>query len=76
MKTAFRKSFVRDLKAIKDEELLRRVRNVIEDVEAASSLQAIQHVQKMAGASSFYRIRLGDYRLGIAVEEGTVEFVR
>ena len=33
-------------------------------------------MKKLSGASGFYRIRVGDYRVGIAVEDETVEFVR
>ena len=30
----------------------------------------------MSGTTNFYRIRIGDYRIGVAVEGDTVEFVR
>ena len=36
MKTAFRKSFPRDLKKIKDNAVLARVQQVIQEVEAAT----------------------------------------
>jgi mRNA interferase RelE/StbE len=58
---------VRDLQKIRDESLRRRVREAIEHVEAAETLRE---------ASGFYRIRVGDYRIGIAVEGDEVEFVR
>ena len=37
MKTGFRKSFTRDLKKIKDKDLLARVPQVIKEVEAANN---------------------------------------
>jgi mRNA interferase RelE/StbE len=76
MKTAFRKSFTRDLKKLKDNEVLNRVRQVIEEVEAATHLQGVGDLKKMSGTTNFYRIRIGDYRIGIAVEGDVVEFVR
>lgn len=76
MKTAFRKSFTRDLKKIKDNDVYARVQRVIEEVEAATDLQGIGNLKKMSGTTNFYRIRIGDYRIGIAVEEDAVEFVR
>ncbi len=30
----------------------------------------------MKGSEDYYRIRLGDYRLGLRIEEGTVSFIR
>jgi mRNA interferase RelE/StbE len=76
MNTTFRKSFLRDLKKIKDQTVLDSVRQVIEEVEAAPNLQAIGNLKKMSGTLDFYRIRIGDYRIGIVVEGDVVEFVR
>jgi mRNA-degrading endonuclease RelE of RelBE toxin-antitoxin system len=49
---------------------------VIEEVEEAADLQGIGNLKKMTGTANFYRIRIGDHRIGVVVEEGTVEFVR
>ena len=76
MIAAFRKSFTRDLKKIKDREILRRVEEAVEEVEAAEDLRQIGNLKKMSGTTSFYRIRIGDYRIGIAVEGDTLEFIR
>jgi len=76
MRTAFRKSFTRDLKKIKDRNLLDRLRQVIEQVEASENLSSVPDLKKMAGTANFYRIRVGDYRIGIVVEGDCVEFVR
>ncbi len=76
MTTGFRKSFGRDLKKINDQHLLDRVRRVIEEVEAADDLQQVGNLKKMTGTVNFFRIRVGDYRIGIAVSGDTVEFIR
>ena len=76
MKTAFRKSFSRDLRKIKSKRLLDRVRHVIEEVDAAPDLRDIGDLKKMSGTEDYYRIRVGDYRIGIAVAGDTIEFVR
>ncbi len=67
---------MRDLKKIQDEALRRRVKETIEKVEAAETLHELPNLTKLSGTSGFYRIRVGDYRIGIAVEEDEVEFVR
>ena len=46
MKTAFRKSFTRDLKKLRDNDILARVQQVIEEVEAATNLQGIGNLEK------------------------------
>jgi mRNA interferase RelE/StbE len=76
MKVTFQKSFTRDLKKIKDQELRDEVRSVIERVEAAEGPRAISELKKLEGFSRCYRIRVGDYRIGLMIDGGTVIFVR
>lgn len=49
MNTAFRSSFDRDLKQIKDEALRNRIGEIILQVEAASALTAVPGVKPFAG---------------------------
>jgi len=76
VKSTFRQSFVRDLRKIKDETTLERVRQVIAQVDEARALTDVKDMTKLSGSNKFYRIRIGDYRIGIVVETETVEFVR
>jgi len=76
VKTVFRKSFERDLKKIKDRSILEQVKQAIEEVEAAVSLKEVSGVKRLSGVGGFYRIRVGEYRIGIASEASEVEFVR
>jgi mRNA interferase RelE/StbE len=76
MKVTFRQSFARDLKKVKDQAVLDRVRRAIEQIDGASTTQELRDLKKMSGVGNFYRIRVGDYRLGVVVEGGHVEFVR
>jgi mRNA interferase RelE/StbE len=36
----------------------------------------IPHLKKLQGFKSVYRIRIGDYRIGIFIDGNTVQFVR
>lgn len=76
MKTAFEASFARDLKHIRDKQLLKRVQQVIEVTKEASTISDIVDLKKMQGHDTFYRIRLGDYRIGIEIVGDQVIFVR
>jgi mRNA interferase RelE/StbE len=76
MKVEFKAIFARDLKRIKDKELLREVRLVIEGIESAQSVTEISHLKKLRVEGHYFRIRLGDYRIGLTMEGGTVIFVR
>lgn len=76
MKVRFRSSFARDLKKIRDRAVLAAVMQVIEQLEAAERLSDIDGLRKLTSSSSYYRIRIGDYRLGLAMQDGIVECVR
>ena len=75
MKCSFRKSFARDLKSIKSDELLARIKAIVEAAEAAETIQTLE-VKKLAGTKDCYRFRVGDYRIGVVVAEDRMEFVR
>jgi mRNA interferase RelE/StbE len=65
MKFIVEKSFGRDIDKIKDKKLLQKLRDCISQIENAKNLGKIPHVKKIEGYSSFYRIKIGDYRLGM-----------
>ena len=76
MKVEFKESFARDLRNVKGAKLLGRVRELIEAIEQAGSLDEITHLKKLRGGKDFYRVRVGDYRLGLLLKGSAVTFVR
>jgi len=74
--TRFRESFDADLSTITDARLLRRIRKVIEQIEAARTFQQIPNLKRLDAKGKYYRIRVGDYRVGFVFEEGAATFVR
>ncbi len=76
MNLQFKASFTKDLRKIKDKELLRRIKESLELVEQAQNLQEIQHLKKLRGGGSHYRLRVGEYRIGLIVEKDIATFVR
>jgi mRNA interferase RelE/StbE len=75
LRVRFKASFASDLRAIKDKSLLERVKELITTVESAETLLDITNLKKLRGGA-YYRIRLGDYRVGLVVEENAIVFVR
>lgn len=76
MNVEFRKSFEKDLSKIKDVELLQRIQAVIEEVESIDSLTDLSNVKKLKAEGDYYRVRVGDYRIGLSVSQDVVTFVR
>ena len=76
MKVEFRDSFAKDLKGVKEKGLLQRIREVIEAIENANSLVEVSNLKKLKGGGNYFRVRVGDYRVGIVLENDTIIFVR
>lgn len=76
MQVDFKKSFLRDLKRIKETHVKDRLRETIESIENAKHFQEISHLSKIKYGDRYYRIRIGDYRLGLILEGDTFILVR
>jgi mRNA interferase RelE/StbE len=70
------KSFRKDTRKISNKNILQKVARVITETQKARELSEIKHLKKLKGSGKEYRIKVGDYRLGIIIEDETVEFVR
>ena len=76
MEIIFDKSFGKSLDKLKDAEIKNKIIEVINEVESASLLTEVANVKKMQGFKTSYRIRIGDYRLGMELENpSTLRFI-
>lgn len=76
MKTEFRKSFEKDLRKLRDADVLAKVQQMIESIESADNLSEVSNLKKLEAEEDCYRIRIGDYRIGIIIDGDVVIFVR
>lgn len=58
------KSFEKSLEKIKDNTILHRIENAILKAEKATTIENIPNSKKLTGYPRYYRIKIGDYRLG------------
>jgi len=65
VKFRIERSFDRDVDGIRDKTLLRKLQAFISAIENADSIQEIPHLKKIEGYKSYYRIKIGDHRLGM-----------
>ncbi|MCH8476116.1 MAG: hypothetical protein LAT55_12920 [Opitutales bacterium] len=76
MKVEFHKSFERDLRKVRDHSLLERVRTAIIELEEAETLENLSQVKAMKGHPEYFRIRIGEYRLGLKRTEHGLRLIR
>ena len=76
MTVVYLKSFLNDIKKIKDPKVKRRILEIIQNLKAAQNLNSLKGVKKLHGHFFAYRTRIGDYRLGFFKENDTIILVR
>ena len=76
MKTIYLESFERDIRKLKERKTKAALLEIIDYIKESGSLTEIKNLKKIKGEKKFYRIRVGDYRLGIKIENETVTFIR
>ena len=74
MNVEIKKSFVKDARklAIPQQKI---VFNLIKELEVATNLEKFD-IKKMVGYLKFYRLRLGNYRIGLCIENNVIFLVR
>ena len=76
MRIEVQKSFEKDVENIFDKKLALQLNKIMEDLENCKSLIEIKNLKKLIGKGSYYRIRIGNYRLGLKLEEETITLLR
>jgi mRNA interferase RelE/StbE len=75
VKVDFKKSFLKEVKKLRNKSLKDDIASAIIQVESAQNITQIKNLKKLSGYDIYYRIRVGDYRIGIKVEKQVVYFV-
>jgi len=70
------KSFQKDVRRLNNRALNLRIARIIEQSQAAESIRQIKNLKKLQNSQNCYRIKLGDYRLGIIITAYNIEFIR
>ena len=77
MEVQYRQAFLKDLKQLKSSTSYQRIYDLaFTTLEAINILEEISDIKAMRGYAGRYRIRSGDYRIGIEVNEDVIEVMR
>ena len=73
----YKKTFLKDLTKLPSDYQERVEKLVFEDIPQTDNISAITEMKRMKGYKDYYRIRIGDYRIGCKVErQGKIIFYR
>ena len=76
MKVIFLDTFSKDLDKLKDKKARQSIKNAILKVEEAPSLEKITGLIRLKGEKGAYRLRVGNYRIGLYIQDDAVEMAR
>ena len=72
MEIRYHAQFDRDLRRLRNSNLARSIEQIISELKAASSLTEVRGVRRLRGEGRHYRIRIGEYRLGITQDGDSI----
>ena len=77
MQVKYRKLFLKDLKRLRNHDIYYKIYEIVfEKIPKAEDLRQIRNIKPMKGYPNRYRIRVGDYRIGIEIQGKEVEVMR
>lgn len=77
MITQYLPSFIKDLKALKSTPYYENIKTLaFEEIPQILTIEEITNIKKLQGYENAYRIRVGDYRIGIIFDGETIVFQR
>ena len=76
MEISFKKSFIKDFKNLPNNVQKRVKKLIFEEIPNKNNILDIPNIKKLKGNSDYYRIRIGDYRIGFKYDNGKIIFYR
>jgi mRNA interferase RelE/StbE len=69
-------SFAKDIQKIDDKKLRRKIASQIEFIKGCVTPAEIVGLKKLKGFKQEYRLRLGDYRIGLKIKGEEITLIR
>jgi mRNA interferase RelE/StbE len=64
------KAFEKDTRKISEQKLLHQIADLV------NSISEIRNIKKLKSYSNYYRIRIGNYRIGLQINSNQIIFIR
>ena len=72
----FDNSFLKSLSRIKDQTILPKIKKTILELEDSNDLKKVRNIKKLTGYKNYFRVRLGDFRLGFeSISADTIRLI-
>jgi mRNA interferase RelE/StbE len=75
MEVLFTKQFAKEIRKVTDKNLAQKIEEAILSAKNALTYSDISELKKLKGYKNAWRIRIGDYRIGLYISGNVIEFV-
>ena len=76
MKTEYLPGFIKDLKALKGTSYYVRIKTLaFDDIPQLADINEVKNLKKLKDNKPFYRLRVGDYRIGFRWDNNILVFM-
>ena len=75
MRTIITNNFEKATEKLKNRQIEERILASVVQVQEAATIQDIKNLEKLSGFKVYFRIRVGDYRIGLKIEHNVVTFL-
>jgi mRNA-degrading endonuclease RelE of RelBE toxin-antitoxin system len=72
MQIEITKKFGKQVEKCQNKKIRTALSKIIQNIHQARNLHEIRNLKKLKGFKKFYRIRIGDYRMGIVIKNNKV----
>lgn len=76
MQILYEKSFYKDIAKLTDKSINKKLLEIIQLLKKQNDIHRLNSIKKMSGYTNYYRIRIGDFRLGFKYDNGTITLIR
>jgi len=76
MEVRYTTHFFKDIDKIEDKKLKDKISTIIQIIKNSNTIREIDHLKKIKDFKNAYRIKIGNYRIGLFISDNIVEFAR
>lgn len=76
MNINYEKSFLKDIQKLNDKKVAAKLKDFISSLEEKENLQNIPNIKKLKGYDNYYRLKIGNYRLGFSYQDNEIDIIR
>ena len=77
MKVIYTKTFLKDLSKVFPDKRRKQIEKfVFVELPGLSSIESAGNIEQMTGFKNYYKVRFGDFRVGMNKKDNTIEVLR